>query len=87
MDVSKTSNPFILLAEGFIRQGNDMEDVARNLAQATLAVMCDGLGVNWHEHKKGLLVEFARFIEGTEPIDPVILRNEGMAAIKRSATP
>lgn len=44
MDISKTSNPFICLAEAFARRGDDLEEIARDLANAFKAVTDEGLG-------------------------------------------
>jgi hypothetical protein len=44
VNIDKTSNLYLLIAEGQCRIGDDMEDVARDLATAFKAVVADGLG-------------------------------------------
>ena len=43
MDITNTSNEYVMLAEAQCRAGADMEDIAHKLAIAFQAVVCEGL--------------------------------------------
>jgi hypothetical protein len=61
MDISKTSNMFICLAEALGRSGADMEDVARDLAIAFQAVVADGLNSPPENMLEDAINELRRF--------------------------
>jgi predicted component of type VI protein secretion system len=61
MDISKTSNMYIAIAETRCRAGDDLEDHARDLAVALQAVISEGLGKSdWQTVK----AEFKYLLKG-----------------------
>ncbi len=58
MDITTTSNQYLMLAEAQTRSGEDMEIVATQLALALAEVIREGLGIT-----QDVLSEFERLIE------------------------